>query len=87
MRHIELPLSPALALVPGLHEGQRLLIVHDSIMSPGGLDALCQGLHGKLHILNQAGSAPAVTLQHLGSDAHAGAAQHRRQPQIGLCQM
>ena len=46
--NVELPLRPAFSLIPRLHEGQRLLIVNDSIVRPSRLDAFHQGFHREL---------------------------------------
>ena len=87
MRHVELPLGPTFSLIPRLHEGQRLLVVNDSVVRPSRLDAFHQGFHRELHILGQTGSAPPVPLQYVGGNAHARTAQHGGQADIRLRQM
>ena len=87
MSHIKLSLCPALTLIPGLHKGQRLFIINNSIMSPGSLNTMSQRLHGKFHILNQTGSPPAILLQNISGNTHTSTAQYSRQAQIGLSQM
>ena len=73
--YVKLALSPAFALIPGLHEGQRLFVVNNSVMRPGCRYALQNRLHGKFHIFRQAGCAPAIAAQNIGGNAHARAAK------------
>ncbi len=87
MRHIELPLRPALALAPRLHERQRLLVVDDGIVRPRRLDPFCQGFHRKLHVFRQTCRAPAVALKDVRRNAHARTAEHSGKPDVRLCQM
>lgn len=85
--YIELALCPALALIPGLLERQRLLVIDDGVMRPARLDALGHALHRELHILRQAGCIPAMLLEDIGGEAHARAAKAGRQADVGFRQM
>lgn len=84
---IELALCPALALIPGLLERKRLLVIDDGVMRPTRLDALRHALHRELHILRQAGCIPAMLFKDIGGKAHARAAKAGRQANVGFRQM
>ncbi len=72
---------------PSLLERERLLIVDHGVMRPRRLDALGKQLHRELHVLGEAGRAPAVPLQHVRRNAHARTAEARRETDVRLCEM
>ena len=79
---VALPLSPPLALPARLHEPQSLFIVNDRVVGPAGPHAFQQHLHGKFHVFRQAVASPAVFPHDIRCDAHARAAESRRQTNI-----
>ena len=84
---VELALRPAFSLAAGGHEGEWLLIVNDGVMYPAGTDAVREAFHGEFHVFGQAVTAPAVFLDDIGSDAHAGAAKTGGEAHIVLAEM